>query len=357
MKKPAVIYSEKYLMLNFGPGHPFQPERFKETLALMKELLDIRIYEPRYIEENLLVELGIHSPHYIRKVKECSRLTIPYLSEFSTDTPCFEGIFEWGLSYCGGAIRGCDLILSGNTDIVFNIAGGYHHAKYNADGGFCVFNDCALALEYLRQKGKKVAYIDIDGHAGEGTYLILYDKPILKISIHEDPNYLYPGRGFLWEIGERNGKGYTLNVPLAPYSGDPDLIEVFDKVVISILEGYRPQAIVFQCGVDGYFDDPLTHLNYTINGYIHIATRLRELGIPILMCSGGGYSNDAPKLHTVILAYLTDQKQKVKRLVDLLQQRIPKNLKRNTKEYTKWLIEEIKTNHPVFSLLNLGNPE
>jgi len=341
-------------MLDFGPRHPLNPKRFARTYQLIRERLEHDLYEPKPIDPRTLIELGVHSEEYIDLVQKCSKLEIPYLSLYTTDTPCFHGIYEWALLYCGGTLLGCDLLLENKHDVVFNVVGGFHHAKYDEDGGFCVFNDCALAIAYLDKRGKRVAYLDFDAHAGDGTYMILYDKPILKISIHEDPRNLYPGRGFMFECGEGEGYGYTLNIPLPPYSTSADIIEVFDRVIVPVMRIYSPEILVVQCGMDGYFKDPITHLSYTCVAYIEIARRLRELQVPLLLCSGGGYSTDVPMLHTVFLAYIVRQEGAVGDLISRLKAASYGIGEKRTSPRVRRLIERILSEHPLFRMLNLG---
>ncbi len=350
--RPLIIYSDEYLKLNFGDHHPFQPTRFKTTIELVKKYLIHETIPPVRLQPSILIKLNVHSKDYINKVRRCSELVIPYLSEYSADTPCFQEILDWGLTYCGGVILGCDQVISGDYEVVFNVAGGFHHAKYNEDGGFCVFNDCALALSYLVSKGLRPIYIDIDAHAGDGTYLILYDKPIPKISIHEDPRFLYPGRGFIHEMGAGEGYGYTLNIPLPPHSGDNDILSVFRDLVLPVINIYSPNVIVFQCGVDGYFRDPLTHLSYTHRCYIEIAKLLRKLKLPLVLCPGGGYSNDAPLLHLLIIAYLSYQESRISDIIKYLDENTPAELYKAYNSHTDTLIQRITNMHPIFKIVD-----
>lgn len=352
----GVIFSDDYLNLDFGPYHPLQPSRFIETINIFKKHLQFDLISPKKIDPDILIELDVHSQKYIDIVKKCSNLELKYLSEYSSDTPCFEGIYEWGLLYCGGAKTGCDLVLSNKYKVVFNVVGGFHHAKYEENGGFCVFNDCALILAYLFNKKQKAAYIDIDAHAGDGTYLILYDKPILKISIHEDPRYLYPGRGFMHEVGEKDGYGYTVNIPLPPGAGDYELIEILRQIVVPLLKKYDPDILIIQCGVDGFYLDPLTHLNYTHHGFSEFAKIMRSFRKPILLCPGGGYSKYAPYLHLIITSILCSQDTKIKKIVSHLDSTLPKirHEPKNLEKITTRIITKIQKNHPIFNILNIS---
>ncbi|MHA1616520.1 MAG: acetoin utilization protein AcuC [Candidatus Njordarchaeales archaeon] len=342
--KCALIYSKEYERVNYGPDHPFRPERFLLTIRFFKKKFpELPIIKPNYIDLTWLRK--VHSEYYIEKVRKLSEKGRGYLS---IDTPVFKGIYEWALLYCGGSLLGAEKILKGEYAVIFNPCGGLHHAKYNDDGGFCVFNDVALAAFYIFQQRRKVAVVDIDAHAGDGTMQILYDKPILKISVHEDPTFLYPGIGFVNEVGEKNGYGYSLNIPLPPGSSDQELIVVFEEIVIPALKRYNPDYLILQSGVDGYRKDPLTHLEYTAHGYHEIATMLRKLNIPILMLGGGGYYLPAvPILWATIFATLVDLFDRIQEDATKLDPS-PSKSNADVKEIVSRLVENILENHPFF---------
>jgi acetoin utilization protein AcuC len=242
----------------------------------------LKVLDPEPIDEGLLAK--IHDERYIELVR---RLSVKGSGYLSLDTPVFPGIFEWSLLYCGASLLAAEKASSGLT--VFNPCGGLHHARFSSGGGFCVFNDVALAALSLFERGFRVAVVDWDAHAGDGTMDILYHVPILKISIHEDPIYLYPGDGFVSQFGEGEGYGYTINIPLEPFSSDREFLFAFRQVVIPALRKFNPDVIILQSGADGHFSDPLTHLNYTVAGYREAAYELRKFGKPVAMLGGGGY--------------------------------------------------------------------
>ncbi len=344
LMKAAIIYSEIYEKVDFGPDHPFKRERFILTKRLFEEEFpEIPFLEPDVVDLSYLRK--VHSNGYIEKVKRLSMRGYGYLS---IDTPVFKGIYEWALTYCGGSLLGAKELLKGSYRVVFNPCGGLHHAKYDDDGGFCVFNDVALAAVYFYEKGKRTAIVDIDAHAGDGTMLILYEKPVLKISIHEDPTFLYPGNGFIDQFGAGPGYGYNINIPLPPGTSDEELLIVFKNIVIPALEKYEPEYIILQSGVDGYRKDPLTHLSYTAHGYHQIAELLRKTELPILMLGGGGYYVSAvPILWATIFATLIDNFERIRSKVFSLDpepSKSDKEIKSSVKEIVKILLEE----HPFF---------
>ncbi len=339
----AIIYSSDYEKLNYGADHPFNKNRFINFITLARKIIpDIPIIEPRTYDLSLL-EL-VHDKQYINHVR---RLSDKGYGALSIDTPVFPEIFEWAIKYCWGSLTATDLILEKKFYVAFNPCGGLHHAKRGSDGGFCVFNDVALAAMYAREKGEKVAIVDVDGHAGDGTMEILYDTDILKISVHEDPRFLYPGNGFIHQVGIERGYGYTINIPLPPQATDDILIEAFTEIIIPALKKFNPSIIIMQAGVDGYYKDPLTHLRYTSYGYRKISDLLRSLNKPVVVLGGGGYSKDLPLLWLNIILTLVGRFNHYKEVLEI--QSEPSTCKEATCTKAREIFSTIKNNH-LFSV-------
>ncbi|MGQ4892731.1 MAG: histone deacetylase family protein [Candidatus Njordarchaeia archaeon] len=297
----ALVFSRGFERVDFGADHPFSAERFRRVFKFFSSRFpDLTVLEPHPVGADDL--LLVHSREYVDSVRVLSERGSGFLS---LDTPVFRGMFEWGLLYCGGSVLAADFASRGSS--AFNPCGGLHHAHRSWGGGFCVFNDVALAAVSLFRRGLRVAVVDWDAHAGDGTMEILYEVPILKISIHEDPHYLYPGDGFVEEVGRGDGYGFTINVPLEPFSGDREFIFAFEEIVVPALKKFDPDVVVLQSGADGYHRDPLTHLNYTVEGYRIAAELLHRLGKPVAMLGGGGYDLDAlPVIWGTVYATLID---------------------------------------------------
>jgi acetoin utilization protein AcuC len=156
--------------------------------------------------------------------------------------------------------------------------------------GFCYVNDAVLAVLHLRDRGLRVAYVDIDAHHGDGVQFAFYDDPrVLTISIHERGERLFPGTGFVEETGIGEGVGYAVNVPLEVYSDDPVYGSAFEAVVPPILRAFRPDVVVAQLGIDSHRTDPLTHLALDVQGFARAARRIVELAPRLVALGGGGY--------------------------------------------------------------------
>jgi acetoin utilization protein AcuC len=174
--------------------------------------------------------------------------------------------------------------------VAFNIAGGLHHAQRSRASGFCYVNDPVIGILKLLEKGKKVAYIDIDAHHGDGVQEAFYETDqVLTISLHESGHTLFPGTGFEYEIGEGKGEGYSVNLPFPSYTDDEVYLWAFEQVVPEFLHAFQPDVIVTQLGVDSFSNDPLTNLNLSIWGYEKIIQRIKALAPQWVALGGGGY--------------------------------------------------------------------
>jgi acetoin utilization protein AcuC len=243
------------------------------------------------MEDDLLL---FHTEEYVRLVKDASALGEGSLD--AGDTPSFKGVYEASLFPVGSTLQGLRLIRAGEVDHFFNPVGGLHHARRGRAGGFCVFNDAAIAIACaLSGTGfARVAYVDIDAHHGDGVFYGFESDPrVIVGDVHEDGRFLYPGTGSADETGRDEARGTKLNVPLRPGADDVEFIRAFDRVE-GFIRGFRPELILVQCGADGLKGDPLTHLEYTSAAHAHASKKLHALahevcGGRILAMGGGGY--------------------------------------------------------------------
>jgi acetoin utilization protein AcuC len=290
-----LYYTDKFQSYNFGPEHPLNPVRMMLAYKLMEEsgLLDgnTRRVEPCLAEEADL--LRVHTPEYLESV----RAEEPDLAFGlgTNDTPIFPGICNASRLLAGGSIDAARRMIHEDCS-AFNIGGGLHHAFPTFAAGFCVFNDPALAISILKEKFERVLYIDIDGHHGDGVQQIFYEDPrVLTVSMHESGRYIFPGTGFIDELGSGHGRGYSVNIPMPMYAGDDEYSCAFEEIVPRLFEWYRPQAVVGQFGVDTHYSDPLTSLNLTLNGFVYLVGRIVDLARQhccgrLLSLGGGGYN-------------------------------------------------------------------
>lgn len=317
----ALIYSDSYQDYNFSPWHPMKPVRLLLTAELIKaygimERPECGIIEPRLATSEELAL--VHDPVYIEKVKE---LSVPGADESAAmyfglgtgDNPIFPRMHEASATIAGASILAVQKIMAGELDHAFNVAGGLHHAQRDRASGFCVYNDVALAIAWLRRyHGSRVVYIDVDAHHGDGVQNAFYGDPeVMTISFHESGRSLFPGTGFTSESGANSARGASVNLPLAPYTTDDIFLEAYDAIVPPLVRAFRPDVIVTQCGCDGHWDDPLTHLSLSLAGYRQIWQRMHDLihevtGGRWLAAGGGGYQAFivVPRAWTSLMAEL-----------------------------------------------------
>lgn len=297
-QRAAFIYEDSLSRHELRSDHPMRPVRLRYTYQLLQEIGAFDhpgavLLDPRSATEEELAWL--HTPEYVAAVKALgsgSLLADAARFGFSAngDNPVYPGMYDAAALSTGGSLLAAEMVASGQVDTAFNISGGLHHAAANHASGFCVFNDPALAVHYFLNRGMRVAYVDIDAHHGDGVQEAFYrDDRVLTISVHESGQYLFPGTGSVGEMGEGVGLGYSVNLPLYPYTGDDDYVESFKQIVPPLIKAFAPDVLVTQLGIDSYHTDPLTHLQVTTEGYIEAVRELAKLGLPWLALGGGGY--------------------------------------------------------------------
>lgn len=342
---PSFFYTDEFLDYDFSGMHPLKPIRLKLTHEAMqrKGIADrFDIVPPRKACENEL--LKVHTLDYVNAVKEAEK-GIPNLRYGlgTSDNPLFPRIYSSSLVYTGASISAAEHLFT--RDISVNIAGGLHHAHPSYASGFCIFNDVALAVVTLLRKYKRVAYIDIDAHHADGVQEIFYRrKDVLTISIHESGEFLFPGTGFPYEVGEGEGEGYTVNVPLYPYTGDDVYLESFEEVVPPLIRAFNPDVIVSQLGVDNNAEDPLAHLQLTIPGFLTIVERIRGLHHRHLFLGGGGYSLEVvPEAWSEAMALISGSPRAPVEL--------GRTMSKNARIYARAMVQEVKKRvFPYFGL-------
>jgi len=296
-KAPVLVYRGMELAsYGFGSDHPFGPDRhdaFHDALALASLADGIAYALPR---EGSIDELALfHTPEYIDLVSRLSEQGKGFLDD--GDTPAVPGIFNAALVVVGTTLAAVDAVIAGPSRRAFVPIAGLHHATRNKAGGFCVFNDCGVAIEYLRHKHgiRRVAYVDIDAHHGDGVFYGFEDDPdLIFADIHEDGRFLFPGTGFSEETGKFRALGTKLNIPMVPGADDVEFAAAWQRVE-QYLEDSRPEFIIFQCGADALEGDPITHLSYSPAAYGLAAASLCRIADKyakgrIVATGGGGYN-------------------------------------------------------------------
>jgi acetoin utilization protein AcuC len=294
----ALIYTDAYVQYQYSDSHPLKPYRLRLTHALMQYygLLQlpqscVRETMPATPEE---LEL-FHTPEYldVLRAADAGKRTIAYgrYGLGPGDNPIFPGMYAWSELCAGGALQAARLVASSEVDVAFHIAGGLHHGMPNHASGFCYVNDLAIAITALVQQGYRVAYVDVDVHHGDGVQAAFYDTDqVLTISLHESGRFLFPGTGFVEDIGVGKGQGYAVNLPFPPGTDDTLFCAGFSAIVPPLLEAYKPDVVVTQLGVDTFHDDPLAHGEVTTSGFVAVLQQLKTLAPRWMATGGGGYN-------------------------------------------------------------------
>jgi acetoin utilization protein AcuC len=308
----GAIWDERYLAYDFG-DHPLNPVRLDLTIRLARELgvldrLDMTAPEPAS-EEQLL---AVHDAAYLQAVREAS--DNPDFSGFglgTMDDPVFPGMYDASALVAGGSAQAALRMWRGEVDHAVNIAGGLHHAMRGYASGFCIFNDVVLAIRTLLAAGaRKVAYVDIDVHHGDGVQAAFYDDPrVLTVSLHQDPRTLFPGTGMPGEVGVGDAEGTSVNVALPPGTDDVGWLRAFRAIVPGAVRAFRPDVLVTQCGCDTHHEDPLASLELTVDGQRTAISELHRLAHQVtggkwVAFGGGGYGlvRCVPRTWTHLLA-------------------------------------------------------
>ena len=313
-KTPAAVYvGDDLARYGFGQGHPFGPDRLDafwkhaQTIGLDKR---VTLCTPVTTQREFIERF--HTREYVDRVIQQSSSGEGFLD--CGDTPAYPGIYEAACFVVGSVLDAIERLIEGEFRYAFVPIAGLHHAQRNSAAGFCVFNDCGIAIESLRSDYglQKIAYVDIDAHHGDGVFYSFEDDPqLIFADLHEDGRFLYPGTGKAEECGKGAAVGTKLNIPMPPEAGDDNFFRAWE-IAEAFIEKHRPEFILFQCGADGIEGDPITHLCYSPAAHRHATQRLCHLADKycdgrLLAMGGGGYNrNNLAMAWTAVLEVLIE---------------------------------------------------
>jgi len=311
-----IIYHPNYSNYKLGEGHPFNPVRVELVLDLIKELGVLKeLTEPDPVPVEILYK--IHNKDYVDAVEGISlgdnSIDAESIGLGSLDNPIVRGMAEAARWQAGGTLLGARMLIEGRASKVLQMGGGFHHAHTSLASGFCLYNDLALAIREMTDAGWHVIYLDLDVHHGDGVQEIFYaDEKVMTISFHESGEYLFPGTGWLYELGQGMGRSMKLNIPLEPFTEGDSYLKVMDKILEPALNWFKPDALIVQAGADAHFSDPLADLLLTTYDFEKIYRRVLKLinakcKQRALFTYGGGYSvNAAFRIWTILYLLLFD---------------------------------------------------
>ncbi len=313
----ALVWDEAIAAYDFGDDHPLAPVRVELTHDLIREvgLLDRPdVVEVRPGELLDPAILRLHRPDFVRAVQRAGTDATAVDWAFglgSFDCPPFPGMHEASRLVCAASVEAARQVWSGDSVHAFNPAGGLHHAMPDKAAGFCIYNDPAVAIDWLLEQGaQRVVYLDVDVHHGDGVEVMFADDPrVLTISLHESGKYLFPGTGWAQDIGGAGAPGSAANVPLLPGTDGNLWLRAWDEVVEPLIRAFQPDVLVSQMGCDTHATDPLAHLALTVDDFAEICRRTHVLaheaaGGRWVAMGGGGYQlvQVVPRAWTILFA-------------------------------------------------------
>ena len=313
--RASVVFDPSLTEYDFGPEHPMTPLRVDLTMRLAAEVgvLDGLEQVPAPMASDDLIAT-VHDAALIEAVQRMSARPGPgeELRGLGTDdNPVFRGMHHASAHIVGASYEACRRVWTGESIHSANITGGLHHAMPDRASGFCIYNDVAVGIRWLLDNGaRRVAYVDVDVHHGDGVEAIFYDDPrVLTLSLHESGQFLFPGTGFPADTGGPGAEGSAVNVALPPGTSDAGWLRAFHAVVPPLLREFAPDVLVTQHGCDSHADDPLAHLMLSVDGQRAAYLALHELAHEVaggrwVATGGGGYAvfGVVPRAWTHLLA-------------------------------------------------------
>ncbi|MBW1612466.1 MAG: hypothetical protein JRJ57_00505 [Deltaproteobacteria bacterium] len=293
----GLVYHQDFSKYDFGEGQFFRGDRYLKAMDFFKRvgmLNQIRIFIPSYIDECGV--LKVHSKGYLDQVKQLNITG----GALSADTYVSPGMYDIARLFAGANVLAADLVITNKCQrcAVFGLGG--HHAGADYGGGFCIINDIAIMIEIVKQKynANRILVFDYDAHCGNGCQDIFHEDPsVLYIDFHQDPRTLYPGVGYVEDIGLGAGLGFTVNVPLPPGTTDKSFLKAVHEILVPLSMEYNPEIILAVGGIDAHFQDPLSRLNFSLKGYRLALDIISEISLiktkgKFILIGSSGYNAD-----------------------------------------------------------------
>jgi len=330
MGRCGLVYDERYLLHDTG-NHPESPLRLSHTMGHLEAsgvLEALERIEPTYAPPSTI--LSVHTPEYVERLRELVRQGTP----LDVDTPLSSFSLDAALLAAGGLLIGLERALDG-VPVFALIRPPGHHATRDRGMGFCLLNSPAIAAQHALDCGvaSRVLIIDFDHHHGNGTQDIFYHtSKVLYMSTH--CAHAFPGTGAMEELGEGDGEGFTVNLPLSAGSGDVEYALVYRDVVLPIAIGYEPDVVIVSAGFDIHRNDPLGRMSVTERGICAVASTC--LSIAEQCCGGrvvfeleGGYHLDAlaRSVEVVVRQMLSEHASPPEHFVPEMEERVPSSVR------------------------------
>ena len=305
-----LVYHDIFVEHEMSRGHPESPERLRSAMNAISNggLLNgqkVHLLTPK--KAPLDEVYALHGKAYLEGIRTKSEKGG---GMYTMDTSVNSYTYDAALNAAGGGIDAVDRVMQGESENGFLLCRPPgHHAEHDQALGFCFINNIAVAAKHLLQKHNlhRIMIVDYDAHHGNGTQNSFYStKDVLYVGLHQDGRTLFPGSGFVNEIGAGEGEGYTVNLAMYPGAGDYSYGEAFSKVIVPVAKSYRPEFILASVGFDGHFLDPLTSLGLTTAGFGMMNAKLKEIANrhadgKLVCFLEGGYNLDVMGMCSLIL--------------------------------------------------------
>jgi acetoin utilization deacetylase AcuC-like enzyme len=291
----GIVKDWRYIEHTMGDHHPESPQRLQTIYEMLEEerifsSFPVIVPRPAEIEEVAL----IHTREYIEQIQATSGRRSVYLDPDTSTSP---RSFEVAMLAAGGLLEAVDWVMEEKVENGFALVRPPgHHAEASQARGFCIFNNVAIAAQYLieRWKLRRVLIVDWDIHHGNGTQNSFFSRSdVLYFSTHQFPHY--PGTGHWSEVGVGKGEGFTVNVPLSGGKSDDDFLSVYRKLLLPIARSFEPEFILVSAGFDIFAGDPLGGMGLSVSGFGALTTELARLAQQtcrnrLLLTLEGGYN-------------------------------------------------------------------
>nr|CAB3489472.1 unnamed protein product [Digitaria exilis] len=314
-KQVCYYYDPHISYIDYGEGHSMVPNRVAMTHALLAAygLLDDmdHLHVSPATKEDLKVA---HTEEYLEILRNLTptkykhdatsrtsaeRHHLGVVTDIRTgctshDNPVIDDLWDYCLRYAGGSRAAPRALTTGNYKVAINWSGGMHHAGDGKASGFCYVNDVVVAVKALLERFGCVLYVDVDAHHGDGVQdAFVEEARVMTVSFHQyDGKGFFPGTGGVDDVGVAGGAAVyrTLNVPLEAGTGDVRYHKLFEPIMERVMEVFRPDAVVLQCGADSLAGDRITGLELSVRGHARCVRFLRSYDLPLLLLGGGGYT-------------------------------------------------------------------
>ncbi|MDP6490507.1 MAG: acetoin utilization protein AcuC [Kiritimatiellia bacterium] len=292
------IHSDDLNQNGYPPQCPFNTSRASRALSTA-ESMGLLAGDDREVVAPVRATRGeleaFHTAEYLDAVEAAAAGTLDPFEALNMglgtpDCPVWPGMMAYLTLAAGASITGARWIIDGKAKVAFNPSGGLHHAHAGQASGFCYLNDLVMAANAFLAAGKRVLFLDVDVHHGDGVQKAFYShKDVMTVSMHESGHTLFPGTGFVCEVGEGKGVGYSVNVPLPVGTYDAAYRRAFDQAALPLIKAFDPDVIIMELGMDTLSGDPLAHMQLTNNTPADIVETVVGLDKPMLATGGGGY--------------------------------------------------------------------